>query len=54
VDEFLDPLNPHVNTFLEQARAFSFQQTGDAAGSQQLADLTEGIEENRRAAGTHN
>jgi DHA2 family multidrug resistance protein len=33
VDEFLDPLNPHVNTFLEQARAFFFQQTGDAAGS---------------------
>jgi DHA2 family multidrug resistance protein len=37
VDEFLDPLNPHVNTFLEQARAFFFQQTGDAAGSQQMA-----------------
>jgi hypothetical protein len=30
-------LNQHVNTFLEQARAFSFQQIGDAAGSQQLA-----------------
>ena len=26
-----------MNTFLEQARAFFFQQTGDAAGSQQLA-----------------
>jgi DHA2 family multidrug resistance protein len=37
VDEFLDPLNPHVNSFLDQARAFFYQQTGDAAGSQQLA-----------------
>jgi DHA2 family multidrug resistance protein len=37
VDEFLDPLNPHVNNFLDQARAFFFQQTGDAAGSQQRA-----------------
>jgi MFS transporter, DHA2 family, multidrug resistance protein len=37
VDEFLDPLNPHVNTFLEQARAFFYQQTGDGAGSQQRA-----------------
>jgi DHA2 family multidrug resistance protein len=37
VGEFLDPLNPAVNSFLEQARAFFFQQTGDAAGSQQLA-----------------
>src|SRR5262249_26633372 len=37
VGEFLDPLNPHVNAFLEQARAPFFQQTGDAAGSQQMA-----------------
>ncbi len=37
VDEFLDPLNPHVNTFLDQARAFFLQQTGDAAGSVQRA-----------------
>jgi DHA2 family multidrug resistance protein len=37
VDEFLDPFNPHVNTFLEQRGAFFFQQNGDAAGSQQLA-----------------
>ena len=37
MSEFLDPLNPHVNTFLEQARAFFFQQTGDAVASQQLA-----------------
>ena len=37
VNEFLDPLNQHVNTFLEQARAFFFQQTGDAAGSLQRA-----------------
>jgi DHA2 family multidrug resistance protein len=37
VDEFLDPLNPHVNNFLEQTRGFFYQQNGDAAGSQQLA-----------------
>jgi DHA2 family multidrug resistance protein len=37
VNEFLDPLNPHVNTFTEQVRSFFFQQTGDAAGSQQQA-----------------
>ena len=37
VNEFLDPLNQHLNTFLEQAQAFFFQQTGDAAGSQQMA-----------------
>jgi DHA2 family multidrug resistance protein len=37
VGEFLDPLNPYVNGFLEQARAFFYQQTGDPAGSQQMA-----------------
>jgi DHA2 family multidrug resistance protein len=37
VGEFLDPLNAYVNSFLEQAQAFFFQQTGDAAGSQQRA-----------------
>jgi DHA2 family multidrug resistance protein len=37
VNEFLDPANPHVNSFLAQARATSFQQSGDPAGSQQLA-----------------
>jgi DHA2 family multidrug resistance protein len=37
VDEFLDPFNPHVNTFLEQRGAFFFQQSGDSAQSQQLA-----------------
>jgi DHA2 family multidrug resistance protein len=37
VGEFLDPLNPEVNSFLEQARAFFFQQTGDPAGAQQMA-----------------
>jgi DHA2 family multidrug resistance protein len=38
VGEFLDPLNPHVTSFLEQARAFFYQYTGDPAGSQQMAD----------------
>jgi DHA2 family multidrug resistance protein len=37
VGEFLDPLNPYVNSFLEQAQAFFFQQTGDAAGSRLMA-----------------
>jgi DHA2 family multidrug resistance protein len=37
VNEFLDPFNPAVNSYLEQARAFFFQQTGDAAASQQMA-----------------
>jgi DHA2 family multidrug resistance protein len=37
VGEFLDPLNPQVTTFLEQARSFFYQHTGDPAGSQQMA-----------------
>jgi DHA2 family multidrug resistance protein len=36
VGEFLDPLNPAVNSFEEQGQAFFFQQTGDAPGSQQM------------------
>jgi DHA2 family multidrug resistance protein len=35
--EFLDPLNPKASSFLEQNRAFFYQQTGDPAGSHQLA-----------------
>ena len=35
--EFLDPLNPEVGSFLEQTGAFFYQQTGDPAGSQQIA-----------------
>ncbi len=34
VDEFLDPLNPQVNGFLDQSRAYFAQQSGDPAGSQ--------------------
>jgi DHA2 family multidrug resistance protein len=42
--EFLDPFNPEASSFLEQTRAFFYQQTGDPAGSHQqalqaLADL---------------
>jgi DHA2 family multidrug resistance protein len=37
VGEFLDPLNPIVNSYLEQAQAFFFQQTGDAETSRQMA-----------------
>jgi DHA2 family multidrug resistance protein len=35
--EFLDPLNPQASSFLEQARDFFYQQTGDPAGSKQVA-----------------
>jgi DHA2 family multidrug resistance protein len=37
VGEFLDPLNPNVNSFFDQAYAFFLQQTGDPAGSQEMA-----------------
>ncbi len=37
VGEFLDPLNPAVNSFLQESQATFFQATGDAAGSQQMA-----------------
>ncbi len=37
VGEFLDPFNPYVQTYSEQAQAFFYQQTGDPAGSQQMA-----------------
>jgi DHA2 family multidrug resistance protein len=37
VGEFLDPLNPEVTSFGAQAQNFFFQQSGDAAGSRQLA-----------------
>ncbi len=36
VGEFLDPLNPAVQTFSEQGQAFFLQQTGDPAASQQM------------------
>jgi DHA2 family multidrug resistance protein len=35
--ESLDPLNPAVQSFLEQAQARFLQQTGDPAAAQQLA-----------------
>jgi DHA2 family multidrug resistance protein len=37
VGEFLDPLNPTVNSFLEQSSALFFQATGDPAGSKLMA-----------------
>jgi DHA2 family multidrug resistance protein len=37
VGEFLDSFNPEATSFLEQTRAFFYQQTGDPAGSQQVA-----------------
>src|SRR5437879_3139267 len=40
VGEWLDPFNPAVNSYLEQGQAVFFQQSGDAAGSQQLAVQT--------------
>jgi len=35
--ESLDPFNPAVNSFLDQARATFLEQTGDPAGAEQLA-----------------
>src|SRR5580704_546246 len=35
--EYLDPFNPAVHSFTEQSQAFSLQQTGDPALSQELA-----------------
>ena len=35
--EILDPFNPHVASFLEQARGVFLQQTGDPAAAQQMA-----------------
>jgi DHA2 family multidrug resistance protein len=37
VGELLDPFNPAVTSFLDQAQAVFFQQTGDAAQSQLMA-----------------
>jgi DHA2 family multidrug resistance protein len=37
VDEFIDRLNPQVNSFMEQTGKFFYQQTGDPAGSKQQA-----------------
>jgi hypothetical protein len=37
LDDSLNPLNPHVEPFLESGRAFFTQQTGDPAQSQQMA-----------------
>ena len=35
--EYLDPFNPAVQSFIEQAQARFLQQTGDPAAAQQLA-----------------
>jgi DHA2 family multidrug resistance protein len=37
VGEFLDPFNPEVTSYLEGAKAVFYQETGDPAGSAQLA-----------------
>ncbi len=37
VGEFIDPLNPYVTAYFEQAQAFFYQQTGDPAGSKEMA-----------------
>lgn len=37
IGEFLDPLNPEVQSFSEQNRALFFQQTGDPAASQLMS-----------------
>jgi DHA2 family multidrug resistance protein len=40
VGEFLDPFNPAVRSFFEEARAYFFAQTGDLAASVQMATQT--------------
>ena len=47
--ENLGPLNPHVQSFLEQARDFFMQRTGDPARSQQMA--VQALDEPPPAAG---
>ena len=37
VGEFLDPLNPAVNSFLQQSQAFFLQNTGDPAAARQMS-----------------
>ncbi len=37
LNESLDPFNPTLNAYFEQARAFFYQQTGDAAASRDMA-----------------
>jgi DHA2 family multidrug resistance protein len=37
LNEGLDPFNPQVTSFLDQASAVFYQQSGDPAGSQQMA-----------------
>ncbi|HEY2586062.1 MAG TPA: DHA2 family efflux MFS transporter permease subunit [Tepidisphaeraceae bacterium] len=37
INEGLDPFNPTVTGYLEQARAFFFQQTGDSAAASQMS-----------------
>ncbi len=37
VGDLIGPFNPHVTSFLEQARSYFLKQTGDPAGSQQMA-----------------
>jgi DHA2 family multidrug resistance protein len=47
--EHLNPFNPHVTNFMDQARPFLMQQTGDAAASQQMA--LQGLENLRQQQG---
>jgi MFS transporter, DHA2 family, multidrug resistance protein len=37
VGEFLDPLNPTVNSFVQQSQAFFLQHTGDPVAAQQMS-----------------
>ena len=49
VGEFLDPLNPTVNSFLHQSQAAFYQNTADQSASQQMA--LQSLGEPSRAAG---
>jgi len=51
LNEYLDPFNPAVQSFLEQAQARFLQQTGDPAAAQQLAWQTlENLREQQSSA----
>jgi DHA2 family multidrug resistance protein len=50
VGEFLDPFNPHVTSFLDQAQAYVYRHSGDPAGSMQTAVLGLDIQRQQQAA----
>ena len=51
IGEFLDPLNPAVNSFSEQVQTAFLRQTGDPVGSQQMTwQVLEGLRQQQAAS----